>query len=267
MTQAITEEQPHDVANAENPPAGGNAPADDLDSLLQLWDDTVGKAEPASDISGENTTSDQTYEQQLADLLGPDPKVAELQGQVETFQRENFQRQEREAATKWAEELQGVVSSSNPNVEDDFVVRELKILSADNPGLLEQAWKYRGLTDTQLAIAQKDLAAAEKLYQRALAEPDSEQKQNALRYLEQRGAELQAMLTARGVIRNVRNEIRKRGDAVKAGYDEDVSAWRTEIAASMKNASAPITPEPPPDLGRMDDQTFRKWKLENLGWE
>jgi hypothetical protein len=69
--------------------------------------------------------------------------------------------------------------------------------------LLEQAWQYRNLSDADLATAKRDLAAAEQLYRKVLAQPDTApQKQNALRYLEQQGARLQAILSARSVIRS-----------------------------------------------------------------
>jgi hypothetical protein len=269
MTEVANELKPDD-APVDTPPEPTPAPADDLDQLLQEFQDKTAPPEPEPELSPDGgKTGGETLDQQIEQLLGPDPRISELQGQIDAFKASEFQAQERQAAEAWASELQDVCSRSNPNVEDDFVIREIKVLSADNPGLLEQAWAYRNLSDADLAIAKRDFAAAEQLYQRVLAQPDTEpQKQNALRYLEQRGAQLQAMLSARNVIRNARNEIRKRADAVKAGYDEDVSAWRTEIAASMRGASMPVNfRDPPPDLGKMDDQTFRKWKLENLGWE
>src|SRR5262249_18913462 len=70
MDTPVKEEHPHDGAAPVDPPA--SPPADDLDSLLQQWDESVGKAEPATDTAPEqNLSSDQTFDQQLAELLGP----------------------------------------------------------------------------------------------------------------------------------------------------------------------------------------------------
>jgi hypothetical protein len=70
----------------EAPPA----PADDLDSLLNEWDTKVGQQqpEPAADVNvSDNTPTGQPLDQQSwEDLLGPDPKVAELQGRVDALQ-------------------------------------------------------------------------------------------------------------------------------------------------------------------------------------
>jgi hypothetical protein len=267
----VIEEQPQDVTAPVDAPA--SPPEQSIDDLLAEWDAKVGQQqpEPAADgnVSDGNVSTDQTLDRQTwEDLLGPDPRISELQGQVDAFKAGEFQRQEREAATKWAAELQDVCARSNPNVESDFVIREIKILSADNPGILEAAWQYRNLSDADLANAKRDFTAAEQLYQKVLAQPDTEpQKQNALRYLEQRGARLQAMLSARSVIWNARNEIRKRADTVKAGYDEEVSGWRTEIAASMRGASMPIDfKEPPPDFSGMSDAEFRDFTRRNYGF-
>jgi hypothetical protein len=190
-----------------------------------------------------------------------------LQGQIDAFKASEFQAQERQAALKWTAELQAVVSSSNPNVADDFVVRELKVLSADNPGVLEAAWQFRGLTDGQLAIARNDLAAAEKLYRRLLAEPDSEQKQNAIRYLQQQGAQLQAMLGARQVIRSAQNAIRKRAEKLKPPIDEQATVDRNLVYTSIRDGGAnrQAPPEPPPQLGKLSDSEYRRHLLETYG--
>jgi hypothetical protein len=264
MTEA-TELKPDDVP-VDTP---ASPPADDLQALLDEFDArTAQPAVPEAAPGNPEAAPDQPLDRQTWDeLLGPDPKVAELQGQVDAFKAAEFQAQEREAATKWAAELQDVCSRSNPNVEDDFVIREIKVLSADNPGLLERAWQYRNLSDADLAIAQKDFQAAEKLYQQALAQPDTPQKQQALRYLEQQGARLQAMLSARSVIRSARNEIRKRADAVKSGYDPDVTATRMEIAHLMKEGGSGREPPPMPEvrLGNLSDSQFRQHLLEKYG--
>ena len=272
MSEAI--EQPREDAVVEQSTA---APALDtwgeLDQALADFDSKVSQQQPEptpdeSSISGTNTP-DQTLDRQVwEDLLGPDPRIGELQSQVDAFKASEFQAQEREAASKWAAELQDVCARSNPNIEDNFVIREIKVLSADHPGVLEAAWQYRGLTDAQLAIAQKDYAAAEKLYQRVLAEPDSEQKQNALRYLEQQGARLRAMLSARSVIRSVRNEIRKRGDAVKAGYDPIASADRELAAQSVRDARGELNPRPEQiEWGKLSGAEGRRKVKEEFGFD
>jgi hypothetical protein len=272
MSEAI--EQPDAVVEQSTA-----APAPDtwseVDALLNEFAAKTGVADSSPEQATDgnpptvDTSADQTLDQQIAELLGPDPKVAELQGQVDAFKASEFQAQERRAAEAWAAELQDVVSRSNPNVENDFVIREIKVLSADNPGVLEQAWQYRNLSDADLAIAQRDFQAAEKLYQQALAQPDTPQKQQALRYLEQQGARLQAMLTSRSVIRSARNEIRKRADAVKSGYDPDVTATRMELAQLIRDGGSGREPPPTPQpkLGELDTQEYRRHVRETYGFD
>jgi hypothetical protein len=68
-------------------------------------------------------------------------------------------------------------------------------------------------------------------------------------------------------LNGVWRDVQKRAEKVLPMIDREQTQIHMDVAAAVRGASAPITPEPPPDLGRMDDQTFRKWKLENLGWE
>jgi len=257
----VIEEQPHDVAAPDTP-----APEQSIDDLLAEFDRATATPEPANTENPPDggISTDQSVDQQIADLLGPAPKIAELQSQVDAFKASEFQAQERQAAERWAAELQEVVASSNPNVENDFVIRELKVLSADNPGVLEAAWQYRNLSDADLAIAKRDFAAAERLYAQAVAAPDTDpRKKEALRFLEQRGAQLQAMLSARSVIRSAHNQIRKRADSVKAPYDPDVSATREEIAHLMKEGGSGRE-RPPVQLGNLSDQEYRAY-LKQIG--
>jgi hypothetical protein len=267
MTEATIEEpiETNAEVGVDTPPA----PEPTIDELIADYERATATPEPATDEnppSGGNS-SDQTLDQLIAELSGPDPKLVALQEQIDGFRSAEFQRQERDAALKFAAELQDVVSRSNPNLEPDFVTRELKVMMVDNPGLLEGAWQHRNLSDADLAIAKRDLVAAQHLYQKVLTQPDTEpQKQNALRYLEQRGAQLQTMLGARSVIRNARNEIRRRADRLLPQIDPDVTATREEIAHLMKEGGSgrERPPEPPVQLGNLTDSEYRNY-LKQIG--
>jgi hypothetical protein len=94
MTDVVNELKPDEDETAPETPA---SPPDD-DGIQALIDEFDAKVAQQPDPNGQNLTdgsTDQTFDQQLADLLGPDPKIAELQGQVDAFQRESLQRRER----------------------------------------------------------------------------------------------------------------------------------------------------------------------------
>jgi len=272
MTETIEQDV---VAPQETSTA--SLPADDWEKTTQKFIDEFDRSIAQPETEQPATNGQDPLDALLAELTTPSPdqqKIAELegqlssaQGQLSSAQSAEFLRQEREAATKWAAELQDVCSRSNPNIESDFVIREIKVLSADNPGMLEAAWQYRNLSDADLATAKRDFAAAERLYAQAVAAPDTDpRKKEALRFLEQRGAQLQAMLSARSVIRSAHNQIRKRAESVKAPYDPDVSATREEIAHLMKEGGSGrgVPPEPPVQLGGMSDAEYRAY-LKTLG--
>src|SRR5438552_1315185 len=132
--QALIDDSPAAPVESSPPPAPSND-GSDIDALLREFQEKTAQPEPADNVSENQETTNDDLDRLLAEINGPDPKVAELQGQIDAFKASEFQAQERQAALKWAADLQEVVSSSNPNCESDFVVRELKVLSADNPGL------------------------------------------------------------------------------------------------------------------------------------
>jgi hypothetical protein len=158
----------------------------------------------------------------------------------------------------------------NPNLDDSFVKDRLLIMAAQDSSI-ERSWQYRNLTDADLAIAKRDFLAAEKLYDQALKAPDSDpRKQEALRFLEQRGQQLQTMLTARQTIRSVRNAILKKADSVKPPYDPIATEDRELVAQSIREGGsgrAKIPPEPPPNLGAMTSQEYRQYVRTNYGYD
>jgi hypothetical protein len=193
-------------------------------------------------------------------------RIEELTGQVDSFRAAEFQRQEREAAEQWASELQSHVTRMNPNLDDSFVRDRLLVMAAENPAL-EQAWRFRNLTDADLAIAQKDFRALEALYYRAQQAPDDPRKAEALAAMERRGQELQLMLSARQLIRNTRNAILKRADLAKPSIDLAATADREMVYAAIRDGGSGRAPPPEPEvsLGQLSDSEYRKHLMEKYG--
>jgi hypothetical protein len=280
-----TLEQPHEVATApvanepDSPAPAEGMPGESIDrsieDLIDEFDRVTAQPEPepAPTIdNGQAQDGQDPIEELLREFADPGAKdrqrIDELTGEIGSLRAAEFQRAEREAAEAWAADLQSHVSRMNPNIPDDFVRDRLLVMAAENPAL-EQAWRFRNVSDAELATAKRDFQAAAQLYQQALKAPDTDpRKPEALRFLEQRGQHLQLMLGARGVIRSARNAILKRADEVKPPYDPAATEDRELVAQSIRDAGSgrAVPAEPPPNLGKMSDSEFRKYTLENFGF-
>ena len=231
------------------------APDNDLDSLLAQWDATVGKAEPATDaVPEQNLSSEQTLNQQIADLLGPDPKVAELQGRVDSLRAEEYRRGELRAFNEMAADLQQHMPSWAP---PDYAEAKLKALAHDQT--ISLAWELRN-TD-------RDAAKQELLKVRwELMQPNTAADPKRVQELQQYGARLEIAVNANAILRKARLDIINGAAKLPKPIDEDATQVHMDVAAAVRGASAPITPEPPPDLSKMSDAELRRYTLENFGF-
>jgi hypothetical protein len=245
-------------------PVDTPASADDLDSLLAEYDaKTAPQPEPELSPGGENPQNDALDQQTWEDLLGPNPRIAKLEGELNSARQQELDRQSRSDFEGFSQKLQAELGV---NVPSDFARTTLLAMSVERPEL-QVAWNYRHLTNEQRRAADLEFKQLEALYFKAQQAPDDPRKAEALAQMERRGQELGLMMNAGKILDRAWRDVQKRAEKVLPPVDLEQSQIHADVAFAMKGASAPITPEPPPDLGRMDDQTFRKWKLENLGWE
>jgi hypothetical protein len=277
MTEPI-----HDVVDvasapetaASTPPPGG-AEDRSIDDLLAEFDRATATPERSADPPAVPIGDGANQTGPIDDLLREfDPaaatarqRIEELSGQVNSFRAVEFQRQEREAAEQWAAELQAHVSRMNPNLDDSFVRDRLLVMVAENPAL-EQAWRFRNLTDADIAKAQKDFRGLEAIYAQTQKAPEDPRKAEALALMERRGQELQLMLSARQLIRTTRNTILKRADSVKPPYDPDASFDREMVAQAVRDGRGELNPQPEKiEWGKLSGTEGRRKVQEEFGFD
>jgi hypothetical protein len=251
----------------------GSSSVDDrsLDDLLAEYDAKTRQAEsepggekldgnpPNQDASGE-------LDELLAQLSGPSPdqqRIGELEGELNAVRAAEFQRQELAAAEKFFGEVQSLCP---PTVPDDYARNALLSIAAQDANLAA-SWQYRGLTNEQLAQADRAFRELEVLYHRTVNTPDNgdPRRQQAIAWMEQRGAQLNTMLSARATIWNAKRSVVKRAESFKP-IDEDQTQVHMEVAAAIRGASTPIIPERPPNFGTMTDAEFRDYTKKNFGF-
>jgi hypothetical protein len=88
-----------------------------------------------------------------------------------------------------------------------------------------------------------------------------------IRQLQEYGHRLQVAVNAPAILRKARLDIINEAAQLKPPIDEDTTAWRAEIAASMRGASMPVDwKEPAPYFSRMSDAEFRDITRKNYGF-
>ncbi len=255
-------EKPDDVP-APTPDISGDAPAPEptIDDLLNEYDRSVQQPEPES--SSDNAAPEATLDDQFRELF-PDPRISELQGQVNNLQAVEFQRQSRADFEGFAKKLQAELG---PNVPDDYAKTQLLAMSAENPDL-EVAWRYRNLTSEQRTALDREFQQLEVLYHQAQQAPDDPRKATALAQMEARGREIGLALNAGKMLDRVWRDVQKRAAAVKPAVDSEQTALRQEISGLMRSAGRGLPPaEPPPNFGKMSGPDGRRAVLERYGFD
>jgi hypothetical protein len=272
MSEVVEEQQPEaaPVVNglSENP-IGAPAPAEtDLDALLAQYTEGTKQPEPESGANvQEGTNSAPVAESELDSLLAnlnaDTERANALQAEVNALKSAEHQRQEREAFSDYASQLQ---SRLPDHVPPDYAEAQLLAAASRDPALVA-AWDVRNVPAAERSQAPALLQQAMRLYQQIQRMPDTDaRKAQALNWVVQRGQYLEAVVYGPGLLRKAALNIEKRARDFQP-IDQEATALKQEIAFHMKSARGRLTPEPPPNFGRMTDNEFRQWKRENLGWE
>jgi hypothetical protein len=252
----VIEQQREDVAANAAP----SSTADDIDQALAEFDSVNQPApEPAEPDQSNAGAPEQTFDQQLAEILGPDLRVGQLENEINSLRAAEYQRQERADFDAFSNKLQGELG---PNVDEQFARRELLSMSVENPALVE-AWKYRHITAEQRQAADREFQQLEVLYARAQQAGDDPRKAQAMAALERRGQELGLMMNAHTILNSAWRDVRNRAKSVAPPISEEATAWRAEVAAAVRSAGGRVE-DPPPKLGNLSDQEYRKY-LQQLG--
>jgi hypothetical protein len=258
MTQAITEEQPRDAAAPSDTP--GNPPADDgLQALLDEFD-RANPQQPEPDAPEQNgqTNSADELDAFIAslDTSADKQRADELQSRVDSLQLEAHRAQELEAFKSFVDDLQ---SHMPPWAPPDYAEAKLKALAFDPT--ISLAWELRS-TDRQ--AAKQELLRVQWELMQLQQNPTADQ--GRVRELQQYGAKLDVAIHANAILRQARLGIINEANKLPPPIDVEQSQIRADVAFAMKGASAPITPEPPPDLSKMSDAELRRYTLENFGF-
>jgi hypothetical protein len=265
MTEAVERPREDETAPVDTP---AGPPADDLDSLLEQWDQTVGKAETeqSDNLPTQSTTDDQSVDQQLADLLrSPEDtqRISDLEGELGSVRQQELDRQSRSDFQGFSQKLQAELG---PNVPDDYARTQLLAMATERPEL-QAAWNFRHLTAEQRRAADLEFQQLEALYWKAQQAPDDPRKAQALAQMERRGQELGLMMNAQKILNGVWRDVQRRAEKVLPAIDSEVTAARMELAQIIRdggsNRAAP--PMPQVRLGTLSDSEFRKHLLETYG--
>jgi len=259
MTDAIAteRERPEDSPSVPIEPA--SPPADDLDRLLQEFDAQTAQTEPATTLPDGNASPD-PLDALLAEYNKPSEdqlRVQELTQQVDGLQLQAHRQQELEAFNKFADDLQTQMPSWAP---PDYARLRLESLAHDPE--LALAWDLRGVDKS---AANLELAKVQQALIQLQQNPASDPKR--VKELQQYGYRLQVAVNSAAILRKARLNILNEANKLPKPIDEDQTAWRTEIAASMRGASMPVDfKEPPPDFSGMSDAEFREYTRKNYGF-
>jgi hypothetical protein len=195
---------------------------------------------------------EQTLDQQIAAILGPDPKVAELQGQVDALRAEQHRAQEMQAFNSFADDLQ---KRMPPHVPDDYAVTKLKALAHDPTIAL--AFDYRNVNK---AAANVELAKVQVALSQLQRTPGSDPNQIA--QLQDYGQRLEIAVHSASILRKASLDIIREAEKLPPPIDPDATQIRNDVAWAVKGASAKRIADPPPDLGKMTENEFREYKKQ-----
>jgi hypothetical protein len=202
MTDGIATEQqrPEEVVveqSTTTPP-----PADDgLQALLDEFDRaTAQQTDPVQNTANAtNAPGDALDQQTWEDLLGPNPRIAELEGELSSVRQQEIDRQSKADFEGFAKKLQAELG---PNVDEQFARTTLLAMSVERPEL-QVAWQHRHLTADERRAADLEFQQLEALYWKAKQAPDDPRKQQALAQMERRGHELGLMICSENIERRL----------------------------------------------------------------
>jgi hypothetical protein len=243
-----------------------------LDQLLALYDAGTKQAStesvdtPEQGVTANTGAPEQGLDQQIAQLLGPDPRLPQLQAQSAELQNQNAQLLEQinnERVQKAYSDLTADISREVPHVSRQVIEDKLEAKAARNP---EAAFAWRNQFADKNAANRELLMAEAKLanLQRnpALAKPGEVEQ------LTQHAYQCGLVLNASKIIARERAAAIRELRGEPPELDWSATYDRNMVAASVRDGGSggKIPPSPPPDFGKMDDREFYQWKKEHLGW-
>jgi hypothetical protein len=272
MSVDIIEKEEDAAVEAHQIPASESAPAPevekDIDQLLSEWDQRQKPSElplPGTPIGADSNQPEQTEQQPdpldslLQELNGPDPRIKELEGQVEAARVTEYRRQEMAAFESFTADLQKQVVEIAPHVPEDYVRAKLEALAHDPTVAL--AWDLRNVDRREASI---ELQKAQVL----LAPPPAGATPQQIAELQNYGARLQIAVNSHAILRKAIHGILNDARKIPPPVDHDVMAARAEIAQVMKHASGPIdAKEPPIEWGKLSANEGRRAVKEKYGFD
>jgi hypothetical protein len=246
--------RPDEATSPESSLTEAPAPADDLDSLLSEWDAKV-TPQPEPATGAENQQTDQPVDpQSWEDLLGPDPKVAELQGRVDALQTEAHRARELEAFKSFADDLQTQLPSFLPA---DYA--EMKLRSMAHDPVICAAFDLRNVDKS---AANLELAKVTRAFLQLQQDPAADPKR--LQELRDYGTRLEIAIQSPAILRKARLDILNAANKLPKPIDEDATQVHLDVAAAVRDGGSGrgIPPEPPVQLGRLSDAEYRAYLRE-----
>jgi len=249
----VIEEEKLETVPAELPTEAAPEPSDDLDRLLQEYQAATDK--PVEAVSDQEAPAD--LDQQLQDLLGPDPKVAELQGQLNDLRTRVRAAEELKAFNEFAGDLQKQLPSWVP---EDYARVKLESLAHDPVARL--AWETRHIDPKAASL---DLAHVQHALMRLQADPNADPAK--VQELNRLGYQLSVAANSASILRQARNQIIKEANALKPPIDPEATADRDAIAQAIREGQGPINiPEAPPNFATMSDREFKDFTRRHYGF-
>jgi hypothetical protein len=221
-------------------------------------------AQPNGDTAAQPTDDVDAFLASLDTSSADRQRIDQLTGEIDGLKAAELDRQSRADFEGFAKQLQ---SQCGPNCPDDYARTTLLSMAMERPEL-QAAWHHRHLTNEQRRAAELEFKSLEVLYDQVRRSPDDDpRKAQALTQIEQRGAQLNQMLTARQLLNGAWKDVRNRADKVKPPIDPEATQVHGEISQYMRGAGGKVEPEPPPRFGEMTDSELREYTRKNFGFE
>jgi hypothetical protein len=261
----VAEQQREEVADTPAAVSSGAPKADaDIDGLLAEYQAATGDTRETQSDTTANEQDGDLQQEAVAALRDmdasavsnhADSRLTELQNRNAELEAHIHREQEQAAFRSFAADLQEQLPEHLP---PDYAETQLMAEAAKNPELVF-AWGHRDVdrraVDAELRKVESALAQLER-------NPSGNQQKIAALY--EYGYRLGLAFNSKEIICNLSRDIVKRGSAHKP-IDPEATADRAAIAAAVRDGRGAIeTKEPPPSLGKMSDDEFRKYK-ETLG--
>jgi hypothetical protein len=206
--------------------------------------------------TGQRQADDQSVEQFLQSLSGPDPRIQELEGQVSNLQVAEYRRQELAAFDSFAADLQKQMPS---HVPPDYTRAKLEAL-AHNPEVA-LAWDLRNV---DRRAAHLELAKVQVTLGRL---PEGTTPQQIVE-LQNYAARLNIAINSHAILRKATHGILNDARKIPLPIDEEATANREMVAQALRGASSPVDfKEPPIEWGKLSGPDGRREVFKQFGFD